>query len=398
MENSDSQPTSDHRIQRILILHPEAETRTEIAAALRTASERQITLYEAESLTEGFDSVRRLDPHCILLDLSEQRQLAFELARESRRPDRLIIGLYNPLLMRARQDDFFRAAARAGVRDFIPVPVAAEELAAALAAGRSDAEPGTGPGEGRLISFISCKGGVGTTSLAVNVAVSLATAEVFADGVALCDAAVQFGNAAAFLGVVPELDLTDLVRHIDDVEALSTYLYRHPETGLRFLASPRDPRDAERITPEDLSRVLIALRQRFGLVIVDCPAGIDLLTLAVLDLSETILVVTEAITPTVLATAAFLELLDEQGFGDRVQVVLNRHSGADGVLPGRVVNEELGRPVDHVLLDDKAVTAAASRGTPVCLSRPKAEFSKAVDRLAEALVRADLEPEADASS
>ncbi|MEE8522507.1 MAG: AAA family ATPase [Thermoanaerobaculia bacterium] len=398
MEHSDSRQPSDNRIQRILILHPEAETRGHIDAALRAVSERQITVYEAESLTEGFDSVRRLDPHCILLDLSEQRELAFELAREARRPDRLIIGLYNPLLMRAHQDDFFRAAARAGVRDFIPVPVAAEELAAALAAGRRDAEQEAVAGEGRLISFISCKGGVGTTSLAVNVAVALATAEVFDNGVALCDAAVQFGNAASFLGVVPELDLADLVRHIDDVEALSTYLYRHPETGLRLLASPRDPREAERITPEDLSRVLIALRQRFGLVIVDCPAGIDLLTLAVLDLSESIQVVTEAITPTVLATASFLELLDEQGFGDRVQVILNRHSGAEGVLPGRMVNEELGRAVDHVLLDDKAVTAAASRGTPVVSSRPRAEFSKAVDRLAEGLVRGDLEPDSVAST
>jgi pilus assembly protein CpaE len=387
---------ADRRIQRILILHPEAETREQIGIALRAAGERQVTVYEAESLTEGFDSVRRLDPHCILLDLSEQRELAFELARESRRPDRLIVGLYNPLLMRARQDDFFRAAARAGVRDFIPVPVAPEELAAALAAGRSDAEPGAGPGEGRLISFIRCKGGVGTTSIAVNVAVALAMAEVFEHGVALCDAAVQFGNAAAFLGVVPELDLADLVRHIDEVDALSTYLHRHPETGLRLLASPRDPREAERISPEDLSRVLIALRQRFGLVIVDCPASVDLLTLAVLDLSETIVVVTEAITPTVIATAAFLELLDEQGFGDRVQVVLNRHSAADGVLPGRVVNEELGRPVAHVLLDDKAVTAAASRGTPVVASKPKSEFSKAVVRLAEDLVRADAEPASDA--
>jgi pilus assembly protein CpaE len=387
---------ADSRIQRILILHPEAETRAETEAALRAAGERQITVFEAESLTEGFDSVRRYDPHCILLDLSEQRELAFELARESRRPDRLIIGLYNPLLMRARQDDFFRAAARAGVRDFIPVPVAPEELAAALAAGRRDAEPEAVGGEGRLISFISCKGGVGTTSLAVNVAVSLAAAEVFANGVALCDAAVQFGNAASFLGVVPELDLADLVRHIDDVDALSTYLHRHPETGLRLLASPRDPREAESISPEDLSRVLIALRQRFGLVIVDCPAAVDLLTLAVLDLSETILVVTEAITPTVIATAAFLDLLAEQGFGDRVQVILNRHSAGDGILPGRMVNEELGRAVDHVLLDDKAVTAAVSRGTPVVISKPKAEFSKAVARLAEDLVRGGSEAASEA--
>jgi MinD-like ATPase involved in chromosome partitioning or flagellar assembly len=62
-----------------------------------------------------------------------------------------------------------------------------------------------------------------------------------------------------------------------------------------------------------------------------------------------------------------------------------------------MVNEELGRAVDHVFLDDKAVTAAVSRGTPVVSSRPKAEFSKAVGRLAEALVRTELEPEPEAA-
>jgi len=77
-------------------------------------------------------------------------------------------------------------------------------------------------------------------------------------------------------------------------------------------------------------------------------------------------------------------------------VILNRHSAGDGILPGRMVNEELGRAVDHVLLDDKAVTAAVSRGTPVVISKPKAEFSKAVARLAEDLVRGGSEAASEA--
>ncbi len=391
-----------NRIQRSLVIHPEESTRRAIRRAIRRALERvgsySATVYEAGSLTEGFQSIRLLDPHVVLLDLTEERALALRIAGQARRPGRLIIGLYNPLLMQERLEDFFREAIRAGIGDFVPLPVAEDELVAALGAAMSDSGQESAPATGRLVSFISAKGGVGTTTLAVNLALVLAESELIEEGVALCDAAIRFGTAAAYLGFVPDRDLADLARDLDDVGALSTYLVRHPQTRLDVLASPRDPRAAQQIAPADMSAVLIHLCRSFGLVVVDCPPGLDLLNLAVLDLSESIFVVTEAITPAVLATATFLELLDDQGLGERVRVIVNRHSSIDGVLTGRMVHEQLGRPVDYVFLDEKAVVTAASRGNPIVLSRPKAEFSKAMDFFAQSLVLTEGATEQDPES
>ncbi len=375
------------QVVRIFILHPEATTRDAIDSALRRVCRFPVSIYQTGSLAEGFERARRLAPRVMVLDLSQDRRLAFDLLRDARGGGLRVVGLYNPLLLRGGEGEFFKQATRAGVDDFVPLPASEEELREALAGALGDAGGGGEP-EGRVVSFISCKGGVGTTTLAVNGAVLLAASGAVDGDVVLCDGAVQLGNAAAFLGLVPDRDLADMVDGLDDLGPLSTYLSRHRETGLRLLACPRDPRDAERIAPDDMSRVLVALRRRFELVVVDCPPVLDLLTLAVLDLSETIFVVTEGVTPTLLSTSVFLELLEDQGFGrPRVRVVLNRHSTAEGVLPQRMVEEELGRPIDHLLPEDKAALGAVARGAPVVMSRPKAPLSAAIGELAEGVLQ-----------
>jgi pilus assembly protein CpaE len=288
--------------------------------------------------------------------------------------------------MQGQAAEFFRRAARAGVGDFVPLPAAESELREALAAAlAAPAREGAGP-QGKLVAFFSHKGGVGTSTLAVSTALALAAAQEREGSVVLCDAALQFGSAAALLRLSPELDVADLVRDLAALEAISAYLTVEPETGLRVLASPRDPRDAEQISPEDLGRVLIGLRRRFEVAVVDLPPVLDLLTLAVLDLAETIFVVTEPLAPTVAATARLLDLLTEQGLtGERVRLVLNRSSTAEWNLRDRLVAEHLGRPVDHVIPYNDAVLVAASSGVPLVLRDRKSNFSEAVSRLAQAI-------------
>ncbi len=372
---------TDRGIDRVLIVHPEAATRRSLDQALRRITGGAAAVYEAASLAEGLQAVRGLDPRVVFLDLDEERGLALEVARESRREGRLLVGLYNPLMARDGEIAFLRQAVRAGIGDFVPLPASDAELGSTLDAVSAAAAEHEAVAEGRAVVFFSHKGGVGTTTLAVNTSLALAQQTA---GVALCDAVVQFGTTPAFLGLLPDRDLLDLVRDLDRIAALPAYLTDAPETALRVLASPRDPAAAERIAPEDLSRVLIALKRRFGLVVVDTPPRLDALTLAVLDLAELVVVVTEAITPTIVTTARFLELLAELGIGgDRVRVVLNRHSSFEGNLPEALVSQKLGRPVDHVVPYDKAAVVAANRGEPMVLHRPKAAFSQAVRRLAE---------------
>ncbi len=377
-------PENPASVARALVIHPVESTRRALRQLLRATSGGPATVHDAESLTEGLRAARWFDPRYVLVDLSEERSLALEVVREIRRADRLVIGLYNPLLLREREDDFFRAAARAGVGDFVPLPASEAELAAALGAvPRASREP-TG---GRTIVFFGHKGGAGTTTLAVNTALLLAGSGE-AGEVALCDAALQFGDAAALLGLAPDRDLADMAHDLDELGALSAYLSRHQETGLRVLARPRELGDAEAVTPEELSRLLIHLQRRFDFVVVDTAAVLDLMTLAVFDLAEKIFIVTEAVTPTVLGTGRLLRLLETQGFAaERLRIVVNRYASSDGNLPPGTIAQQLGRPVDYVVSHDRSLVAAANRGAPLILGRQRGEFSDVVRRIAEDAVR-----------
>jgi pilus assembly protein CpaE len=347
-----------------------------------------VAVYAAPSLAAAVERSRHVEPDIVLLDLSQDRDLALEVARELRHPRRRIVGLYNPLVMRDQEIDLLRRATRAGVGDFVPLPASEAEIEQALDAALASRGPAPERREGRLVTFFSHKGGVGTTTLAVNAALELTETAAGPEGVALCDAVLQLGDAAALLGMRPDHDLADLARDLDGPGALDTHLERHGDSGLRVLASPRDPRRAEEISPEDLSRVLIGLRRRFGTVVVDAPKRLDLMALAVLDLSEVVLLVTEAVTPTVVATARLLELLEDQGLGgDRVRVVVNdRFPPRTEQLGERALIEYLGRPVDHVVPYDGAAVHAVNRGEPLVLSRDGSLFQRAVAELVGSLV------------
>jgi pilus assembly protein CpaE len=368
------------RLDRVLLVHPDPGVRQEIETVLRRVHERSIATRQTGALGIAVSIAREFDPRIIVLDLARDRALALTVARELRRPDRLLIGLFNPLLdgSGSTEAEFLRQAIRAGIDDFVPLPLSDAEMSAALAAGP---EAVSTPREGKTIAFFSHQGGVGTTTLAVNTALALGAAES-QRSVALMDANVQFGCAAAHLGLVPEHDLGDVVRDLD-LGPMFPLPRVGPDPGIAVLASPLDPVVAERITPEDLSRVLIDLRRRFQTVVIDTAPVLDLMTLSVLDLSETIAVVTEASAPTIAGTARLLRMLASLGFeGDRVRLIVSRFRSAADVLPPNVVAKELGRAVDHVVPHLVPVQTGTHRGLPALYERGAAPFTDAIARLA----------------
>ena len=366
---------------RVLVVHPEAEVRASLEEILRNTAPKPLVLESAPSHADGLRRARAIKPHAVFVDLGAEKSLVFEVVRELRAPGRLIVGLYNPLVMRG-DVGFFRDATRAGVGDFIPLPASELEILTALSSvGIRDDRP---PAEGRVIAFFSQQGGVGTTTLAVNTALLMAGSDQVRGRVALCDAAVQFGGAVTFLGLKAQRDLADLVRDPQGVTALPACLTEEPASGLRVLAAPRDPVEGERVTPEDITRVLIELRRRFSWVVVDTPPTLDLLTLAVLDTADKIFVVTEAVTPTIIGTAKLLRLLEDEKLGaERLRVVLNRFNTFEGNLSERTVAQQLGREVDHVVPYDRSFVTAATRGKPVLMGRPSAVVEAAFSAIGQ---------------
>ena len=369
------------RVLSVLVVHPEAETRRALIETLRLALPgTALHAAEASTPTQALQAASWLEPRVVLLDLVAERRLALDVARNLRRPGRFVLGLYNPMLAGDRGAELFRAGARAGVTDYVALPAAESELAAALAA-LEPAAAESGRRDARALVFIAAQGGAGTTTLALNTALVLAGSRA-AGSVVLCDANIQFGNAAAHLGLAPDRDLIDLLRDLDAATTLTPYLLHHPETGLGLLASPRAAGDAEAVAPEDLSRALVALRRRFDTLVVDLPAAVDLRTLAALDLADRIYVVTEAVVPAVVSTQRLLGLLEELGLADRVRVVVNRYSSFEGNLSEGIVAQRLGRPVDRVVPYDRAVVVAATRGAPLVLAPRRGAFAEAIGELA----------------
>lgn len=371
-------------MRRILIVHPDADVRTALEDSVRAVASGPLIVEWAASLADGLRRARAIKPQAVFADITGERTLVLQAVSELRAPGRLIVGLYNPLVLRGDLA-FLRDVTRAGVGDFIPLPSSDAEVLAALSAFEHRDEQATE--EGQVISFFSQQGGVGTTTLAVNTALLMAGSDQVKGSVVLCDTATQFGSAAAFLGLSPQRDLADFIRDSHGSSALAACLTDEPVSGLKVLAAPRDPIEGDRIAPEDVTRVLIELRRRFRWVVVDTPPVLDLLTLTVLDSSDKIFVVTEAVTPTILGTARLLTLLDSERLGgDRIRVVLNRFNSFDGILSERTVIDRLGRDIDYVVPYDRTFVTAATRGRPVVMGKPAAPLEAALSRIGEEAV------------
>ena len=369
---------------RILLVHPEAEVLDAIADMLRAVAPSPLLVECAPSLADGLRRARMIEPDVVFLDITADRTLLLHTVRELAAPERLIVGLYNPLVL---HDDlsFLRDVTRAGVGDFIPLPASEVELAAAVASSELRREPA--PAEGQIIAFFSQQGGVGTTTLAVNTALLMAGSDEVEGTVVLCDANVQFGNAVSFAGLQADRDLADLVHDPHGGASLAACLTEEPFTRLKVLAGPRNPVEGDQITAEELTSVLVELRRRFAWTVVDTSPVLDRLTLAVMDSADKLFIVTEPVTPTVIGTARLLEVLDAERLGgDRLRVVLNKFN-LEGTLAQRTVEEQIGRAVDHVVPYHSSFVTAATRGQPLATGRTVPAVEEALSAIGEDAAR-----------
>lgn len=376
-----SPTTSGHRV---LLLHPHAATRAQLLESLRELSSRALAAQEAATASEGLRTASWFDPEIVLVDLGGDLDLACDAVERLRGPGRTIVGLVDPLHAATREATTLKRLVRAGVADFLTTPCSANELSAVLERVAPDEDP---PKRGQILCVHGCKGGVGTTTLAVQIALMLAGSGE-AGRVALCDGDLTFGDVGTLLGLSAPHDLADAAAGLGAEAAIATCLAEHPETRLRVLPRPARFADALRVTPEDLGRILLQLQETFDHVVVDTGSGLDRASLAAFDLAEKIFLVTEATTPGVLATERMLHALEELGtMPERLRIVIGRALGPEADLPTGTIAERIGRPVDYRIVEDRAVRAGAQRGTPSILTRPKSELADVIGRLADDAVR-----------
>jgi pilus assembly protein CpaE len=305
--------------------------------------------------------------------------------------------------------DYLRRSMLAGAREFLVKPFSSDELTASIRQvytrerdkqSRMSAMPvmsGTpggaatasddGSHDGQVIAIFSPKGGVGRTTVAVNLAVAAATE--LGKSVVLMDGSFQFGDVGVLLNLNPKnKSIADLVPELEagDPElSLDTFVINH-SAGIRVLLAPPSPEMAELITPSGVKRVLEALRKNHDLVIVDCTSWFNETTLAILDTADTVLTMLSLEITSIKNMRLFLEVADQLGYEqNKIKLVLNR---ADSSLGIRVADVEssIGRKVDHTIVSDgRSVVYALNRGVPFFLSNREAQVSQDILRLAQAV-------------
>jgi len=236
-------------------------------------------------------------------------------------------------------------------------------------------------GEGRVISVFAPKGGVGKTTVAVNMAVALR--EQTRDRVLLFDADVGVGNVTAVLEVPAKKGLIDLADSSPsdwNDAAFEHIVAVHAETGVRVLTWGSDPADSEKITVDLLLAALRWGKANHAYVVVDNHPGYDDRTMAMLTLATEIFLV---VTPEVGAlrnSAQFLHLAREVGLGDIVRVVVNR---ANHGIALSDMSQSLGLPVSATVVSNgpKAVVSS-NEGKPIILKFPNEKIAQDLHNVA----------------
>lgn len=303
-------------------------------------------------------------------------------------------GVPIAILADPQNADLIRRALAAGARSFLPITFAPESLQQLVADLTSvkEARPESSNGAaGHVVVVLSLKGGVGRTLLATNLAVALRGATN--RPVALVDGQILNGDTEIDLNLRPQHTIADLAGQVDhlDPNLVDEALTQH-SSGIRVLAATGSPELAERVGPTHLSRILGALRRTYSWVVVDTGSAADERMDAMLDVADTVLVLTTPEFTALRATRIFLQAARQQDYPqDKLRLVVNR---ADllGAVPLKEIERNLDTPVTAQLVDDSAlVTFSVNRGVPLVMSHARKPLARSIVSLAQSLI-AEVEP------
>jgi pilus assembly protein CpaE len=355
-------------VPKVLVFANDEAVGREIRDAVRSgAADGPVNLYLTTDLTRAVDIVRDREPDSVLIeltgDLPGDRSRIGEL--RSSAADLAIVGVYSAESGAAGMDSGYMVElVRLGVSDFLRRPIADGELNGffeRLAPSTIEIEPKR---QGTCIAFISNKGGVGKSTLAVNVATALALQ--FPDEVLLIDASLQMGVCAPMLNLTAETTLMDVFEQRQRLDSMLIRQLATPhESGLLLLAAPPDPLAAADIDDQSIVRVLNLARRTFRFVVVDTFPLFDQVVMSVLDIASRAYVVMDNVVPTVLSAVHLLRLLENLQYPpERLRIVVNRYQQLAGNPLVDDVARSIRMKVDHVLPYDKRAITAANIGRP----------------------------------
>src|SRR5882762_9353215 len=366
-----------------------SESSDELRDAL-AGSGRTHLLADCHSFEQMLADVSRLRPSAAIVTLGpEGAEKEFSLIKQlaTTCPNTAII-----FAAREPSPALILGGMRAGAREFIQMPIVAEEFRTVIdrvvefCAGRENSSNANG----RVVAVFSGKGGSGVSFFGTNLAAAMGVSTL------LVDLNLQAGDAASFLGLETKYSVADFVHNrarLDD--SLMTSLVTPHSANLAVLAAPLEAHEAEDVKPRDVSEILYLLRQRYHCVVLDLPHTFDSVTVAALDLADDILVVLTLDIPGIRATKRALKVFERLDYRrDKVHVVVNRWSkGIDVQL--QKVEAHLGEQlIGFVPNDYRKVMESINLGRPLVQAEPSSKITAEIKRIAALVSGNDLSPAA----
>ncbi len=279
-------------------------------------------------------------------------------------------------------------AMRSGAKEFLIQPVRVEDLVSALDR-ISSQKFGLGDGKSRschVVAVAGATGGVGSTSLAVNLGCVLAQEP--RNSVVLVDLDLSLGDADIFLDTIPDYTLVDVAQNITrlDFTLLKRSLTKHA-SGLYLLPRPVQLQDTALVTPEDLTRVLGLLKATFTHMILDLSKAYNALDMVAMTAAKHTLLVTQLDLPCLRNVVRLLmSFNDVEGLKEKVRIVVNRVGLDSGPISVKKAQETMGKEIFWQLPNDyRTMVEVRNNGVPLIEQAPKASITQAVVSLADAL-------------
>ena len=219
----------------------------------------------------------------------------------------------------------------AGAKEFLPKPVLRDDLIRVLSV-LSSINPDNESQQSKIITLYSNKGGIGKTTIAINLAAELA--KVTKTKVALIDLNLQLGDISTFLNLNPAFDVNYVIKNMldKDEDIFIKAFEKYKDTSLYVLSDPSYIEQSESITPQQITELFRALKKVFPYIVVDMSANIDANSLKILDCSDWIIFTTIVNIPAIRNAQRCLNLFRSRRYPkDKVKIIINRYMDNDEI-------------------------------------------------------------------
>ena len=372
----------------IIIIDPDVSARSDTADVL--AAGNLTVVGEADYGITAVAVAKEHPPDVFLVSMEEPAARAIQTIEMlgSAAPDAAII-----VTSSLTDASSVRRAMVAGASDYLTKPLKPEDVTRAVYAILEQEErkrrsaggdlAGSAP-RGTIITIFGAKGGIGKTTIATNLATSLA--RMTSANVALVDMDTRFGDVAIMMDVAVESSIADLGRRIDELDrdSIKEGLVSH-HTGVSILPAPLHPTEWRDLTAEHIEKIVDLLAQGHDYVVIDTPGTFNEIIAATLELADIILLITSMDLASIKDTALALEMLRAANISeDKMKLIINHCTSANS-LREEDVERVLEYDVTWRIPHDYNVANSNQLGIPIVIAKPYARVSRAITDIAHAL-------------